>query len=208
MKTCTDKTVKALLPAYREQGLDQPDQDRVRMHLESCADCRVELSLLELLVREAVPDPGAAFWTTMPERVYRAVREEKEGKGRFSLPRMPGRFILPRWAWAAAAAGIVLLIFWAAFLAPQISPVRSLSPGYELSEEIMAADPPQISELDGEELNTIASWAGAELASIAREIEHGMMNGSDADLYEELRQLNAGEVERLSTMIDQWKQEG
>ncbi|HET7318030.1 MAG TPA: hypothetical protein VFK23_02725, partial [Nitrospirota bacterium] len=62
--------------------------------------------------------------------------------------------------------------------------------------------------LDPDELDTAETWAGNELASISREVEQGVVNGADTDLYEELRQLNAGEVERLSTMVEQWKQEG
>ena len=107
MKSCTDKTIKDLLPAYREQGLDPQEIDRVRMHLESCGDCCAELSLLGLLAEESAPDPGEAFWLAMPERVHRAVREEKEKKRRFGLSLILDRFILPRWVWTAAAAGVV-----------------------------------------------------------------------------------------------------
>ncbi len=206
--TCHDENIKDLLPAYREQVLDQPELDRVRIHLESCEDCRRSLVLLELLAEESVPDPGEAYWAALPERVHRAVREAKERKGHFGLSRILGRFILPRWAWTAAATGVVLLVSWVAFRAPQKLPDQALSPGYEVSDEIVAADPAQISEFDRDELDAVASWAGNELASISQEIESGMMNGSDTDLYEDVRQLNAREVERLSTMIDQWKQEG
>ena len=211
--TCHDGHIKDLLPAYREQGLDQPELDRVRIHLESCEDCRAELALLGLLASEAVPDPGEAFWEAMPGRVHRAVQEEMERKGHAGLSRILDRFILPRWVWIAATAGVVLLVSWVAFLAPLKTTERSPSPGYEFSEEVMsadpsAADPAQISELDRDELDTAAAWAGNELASIAPEIERGIANGVDTDLYEELRQLNAGEVERLSMIIDRWKQEG
>lgn len=214
MKPCTDKTIKDLLPAYREQGLDPQEMDRVRMHLESCGDCRAELSLLGLLAEESVPDPGEAFWLAMPERVHRAVREEKGEKRRFGLSLILDRFILPRWAWTAAVAGVVLLVSWVAFLAPLKSPERPPSPVYEFSDETIStdpslADPAQISELDPDELDTAETWAGNELASISREVEQGVVNGADTDLYEELRQLNAGEVDRLSTMVEQqWKQEG
>lgn len=211
--TCHDENIKDLLPAYGEQALDQPAMDRVRVHLESCGDCREDLALLGLLAADPVPDPGEAFWKAMPVRVHRAVRRETERKGRSGLSRIRDRFILPRWAWTAAAAGVVLLVSWIAFLAPQRSPERPPSPGYEIAEDIMpsdpsAADPAQVGELDRDELDTAAVWAGNELASISREMDRVTVNGADTDLYEELRQLNAAEVDRLSTMIEQWKQEG
>ena len=210
--TCHDENIKDLLPAYREQGLDPPGLDRVRIHLESCGDCREELDLLGLLAEETVPDPGEEFWAAMPDRVRRAVRERKEEKGHFGLSRVLDWFILPRWAWTAAAAGVVLLVSWVAF-GPLKAPERTPSAEYEISDAIMPADtsgsdPSQISELDRDELDTAAAWAEKELASVARELEHGMVNGVDTDLYEELRQLNASEVEQLSTLVDQWKQEG
>jgi hypothetical protein len=206
--TCHDENIKDLLPAYREQGLDPCEMDRVRIHLESCEDCRADLALFGLLSEESVPDPGEAFWAAMPERVRRAVHERKERKEPLGLSRILDWFILPRWAWSAAAAGVVLLVSWVAFHGPLKTPERSLSPGYEVSDATMPADPLHISELDPDELDTAAAWAEKELASFAREIEHGMVNGADADLYEELRQLNAREVERLSTLVDQWEQEG
>jgi hypothetical protein len=211
--TCHDENIKDLLPAYREQGLDAPELDRVRIHLESCRDCRAELALFGLLSEESVPDPGEEFWAAMPEQVRRAVRERKEEKGHFGLSRVLDWFILPRWAWTAAAAGVVLLVSWVAFRGPLKAPEHTLSAGYEISDALMAADPSgsdpsQISELDRDELDTAAAWAEKELASFARELERGMVNGADTDLYEELRQLNAKEVEQLSTLVDQWKQEG
>ena len=211
--TCHDENIKDLLPAYREQGLDPPELERVRTHLESCGDCRGSLAVLELLSEESVPDPGKEFWAAMPERVYRAVHERKEVKGHFGLSRVLDWFILPRWAWTAATAGVVLLVSWVAFLGPLKAPEHTQYAGYEISGETMPADPSVtdpslISELDQDELDTATAWAEKELASFAREIEHNMVNGADTDLYEELRQLNATEVEQLSRLVDQWQQEG
>ncbi len=210
--TCKNINIKELLPAYREQGLDQHDRDRVREHLEACEDCRTELSLLRMMAEEAVPDPGDAFWAEMPDRVFRAVQREKAKQRRFNLSWFAERFILPRWAMAAA---VVALVLTASLLA-----VRSLQKGPEVItaqrgggsvDEVLAADSGgtvSLNDLDGNQLETVSDWASKELASIGEETGPVMVNSPDTDIYEELANLDTKEAERLSTMLDQWEQEG
>jgi len=206
---CTDQSIKDLLPAYLDQALDRSEQDRVQKHLEGCDDCRTELSLLRMMSEEPVPDPGEAFWASMPGRVYRGVEAARDkNKGTFDLSWLWGRFILPRWAWAAAAVGIVLVISWVVLRSPQRAPELSLSQDHEVSDEIMVADSSDadtlhLRELDREDLNTVDTWAGKELASIAQDVDQSMVLSSDTDINEELAELNSAEMERLSAMLTQ-----
>ena len=108
---CTEKTIKDLLPVYLDQGLDRTETVRVEDHLGTCEDCSTELSLLRMMSEEPVPDPGEAFWASMPGRVSREVEESRNAKrGTFDLSWLWGRFTLPRWTWAAAGIGMVLVI--------------------------------------------------------------------------------------------------
>ncbi len=209
--TCKNTNMKELLPAYREQGLAQTEQDRVRKHLEACADCRAELSLLRMMAEEAVPDPGEAFWAEMPERVFRAVQRQKTKKWRFDLAWLAQRFVLPRWVMAAAAVALVLAVSLLVGRSLQKGPggeaVRVPGP----ADEILVADSGgtvSMNDLDGNQLEAVSDWAGQELASIAEETGPVMANNADTDIYEELANLNTREAEHLSAALDQWEQEG
>jgi hypothetical protein len=211
---CIDETIKDSLPAYQQKMLDQAEQERVRKHLEGCEDCRTELSLLRMMSEEPVPDPGGAFWATMPDRVFRGVTEAKNAKrGPFDLSWLWRRLLLPRWAWAAAAVGIVLMVSWLALRTPQKAPEPSLSQSTDFSEEIMFAVSPdsdtiQLSELDQQELNAMDDWTGKELASIAEDVGQAEVTTAEMDISEELAELNAAEMERLSTMLTERQEEG
>ncbi len=208
---CTAIDIKELLPAFVEQGLGHADTLRVEGHLGFCEDCRTELSLLRMMAEERVPDPGKVFWATMPDRVYRAVQEQKSRRKPFDLARLADRLTLPRWAWAAATVGIVFMISWFIIQSPRHYPDVSGPPGYDLPDENMIADNTgtlHLSEFDQDELNIVDDWAGRELASIAHEAEFLMANNHDTDMYEELAELNAQEVKRLSEIIIHYKQEG
>lgn len=208
MNTCTDKDIKELLPVYLEQGLDGPERIRVETHLNRCEDCRAELSLLRMMAESTVPDPGAVFWSTMPERVFRAVQMDKAKKWPFDVSWLVDRLSLPRWVFGTAAVGIVLIVSWLAVHSLQHGSEMRVSQGYELSDGPVVADEVTINELDDDQLDTVASWAGNELSSFAREASPVMASISETDIAEELAELNAKEAERLSAMLDQWKEEG
>lgn len=205
---CTDKTVKELLPAYIEQGLDQADALRVGNHLASCDDCRSELSLLSMMTEETVPDPGEAFWAAMPDRVSRAVQKHQTKKKIFDLSWLLDRMDFPRWTWAAATVGTVLIISWFLVMPLQNKMGMPQSQVYELADATMTDDSVSIAELDQDELSTIDTWAGSELASIALEARQVLGNGENTDLYETLDDLRATEAEQLLIMLDQRRQEG
>jgi hypothetical protein len=205
---CDDKTIKELLPAYREQGLDQADALRVRNHLDSCEDCRSELSVLRMLAEDAALDPGEAFWAAMPGRVYRAVQDQQTRKKSFGLVRLLDRITLPRWGWAAATLGALLILSWYINLAVQEVPEMAQSYDYEFTDETETTGSLSVNALDHDELITIETWAGGELASIASEAEQVVWNTSEIDIDEELGDLNAQDVEQLSKMLEHIRREG
>jgi anti-sigma factor RsiW len=209
--TCENNDIKAMLPAYLEQGLDREEQLWVEQHLASCEDCRAELSLIRMMTEEPVPDPGEAFWATMPARVHRAVREQKNRKNLFDLFGLWDRLTLTRWIAAAATAGILLALSWFIMRAPQQVHDETLSQGYELADEVVVADADDVhmSELDYGELEAVDAWAGQQLASLSPEMEHGLVNSTwEKGIYEELYELNAKEVDLLSSKIRDWEREG
>jgi len=205
---CKDITIKELLPIYREQALDQTENLMIENHLASCEDCRNELSLLRMMTEEAVPDPGDTFWHAMPGRVYQAVQKRKAERRTFGLAWLVDRITLPRRVWASAIVGTVLLISWLIIRPMQKVPEMPSVQGSEFAEEIVPAEQVNVAELDRDELATIDTWAGTELASIVHETEQVLGNSQDSDMYEELPELNKREAAQLMKMIDQRMKEG
>ena len=110
---CNDKKIKELLPAYGAQTLDRTEKLMIESHLKSCDDCRIEVSLLRIMADDAAPDPGEAFWAAMPDHVYQAVQKnDRRERKAFDLSRVLDWMTLPRWTWAAATVGTVLIISW------------------------------------------------------------------------------------------------
>ena len=206
---CNDKTIKELLPAYVDQMIDRAEKRTIESHLASCDDCRTEVSLLRMMVEETVPDPGEAFWAAMPDRVYEAVQKRQTKKKTFGLARPLDWMALPRWTWAAAAVGTILIVSWLVVTPSQKITVMPESQGDEFSYETPDTGSfVSVADLDQDDLSTIDSWAGSELASIAQEAEPVLASSGDADIYEEIEDLNAQEVERLSKKLGQIRQEG
>jgi len=166
---CNDKDIKELIPSYLDQVLDEHEHEMVMKHLESCGDCRADLDLLHLMHEELVPDPGKAYWDEMPSRIFRAVKARKARKWSFELSWLTERLILPRWVIAASTVGLALVISWFAVQAPQRGPVVTVSQNDEPAHEIMVSDAVPLSDLDHDQLATIATWARSELVSIAHE---------------------------------------
>ena len=206
---CNDKNIKELIPAYVEQVLDKHEQELVRTHLVSCGDCRADLSILHLMKEESVPDPGERYWDELPGQVFRAVNAQKARKSSFTLSWLTDRLSLPRWVIAAGTAGLALIISWFAIQTPQRGPAIAGPQVYESTPDVMVAETVPLSDLDHDQLVTISTWAGSELVSIAHEAAPVIVtNTADTDEYEEITELNNKEAERLSNMLDQWKEEG
>ena len=208
---CENYDIKELLPAYREQGLDRDQGLRVEKHLETCADCRAELALLSMMADEPVPDPGEAFWAGMPGRVYRAVQQKETKRPRLNLHDLLQRLVLPRWAWAAAAAGIVLTV---SLLVMHQTPQKTAVPEEYVAEDVSNHDPVlrhtsvTIAEMTSPELDAVDAWAATELSSLALQDGADAANIFDTDPNEELAELNAREADRLSALLKEPGEEG
>lgn len=197
---CTDTAIKELLALYQERKLDNPEQGLVKSHLESCEDCRLELSLLSMMAEEPVSDPGDAFWAAMPGRVHRAVQEQQRTKKDFKIAWLLDRIARPRWVLVSATMVTVLALSW--FLA---RPVPEMVPSqeYEFADELLPGAPVQVAELSGDELMTLDTWAGDALVSLSKETEQAFVSFRDADIYEDVAELDAREGDQLLQLIDQ-----
>jgi hypothetical protein len=212
---CKNNDIKDMLPAYAADALDEADRARVREHLIACSDCTQEAALLHMMIAsEPVPDPGEAFWAGMPGRVYRAVQKEKS-RPRLDLRELLQRLVLPRWAWASAAIGIVFVVSWLLMHpAPRETAVPALLGEEYASEDVFHNDPVlrhtsvTIAELTPPELEAVDTWAGTELSFLAHEAGANAANIFDTDLNEELAELDAHEADRLSTILTEQNEEG
>jgi len=206
--TCTNRRVQELLPAYREQALEEAENLMIEQHLASCEDCRSELSLLRMMASEQVPDPGDAFWASMPGRVHRALEEQLSTRRRFSLMQLEELLTFPRWSLTAAALAIVLVLSWVVVRPSQNERLPLVSNQNEaIYEDSLSGDTVVVADLGSKELDSVDEWAGRELASIAQEAEPVLIRDQEGDFYEELAELDAQETARLSAMIEHYKQE-
>src|SRR5574341_664410 len=205
---CTDNTIKDLLPAYLEQGLDRDEQLRVEGHLATCEDCRTELALLRMVSEEEVPDPGEAFWASMPGRVRRAVQEQQSGKRTFDLARIIDWMVLPRWALAAATIGVVALVSLLLIRpAPQNLVQPTLPENGTTIEDMATAEPLNVAELSTAEFDAAAQWAQNEYAPIQETIGEAASDNLERDISEELSDLSPRELDRVLEMLKKKEQD-
>ncbi len=206
--SCKDKNIKDLLPAYRDQILYQQEMIRIEQHLDSCADCREELALLRALSEYEIPDPGEAFWAAMPARVFRGVQEEKGRQRTFGPARLWSHLATYRLAAAAAAIGVVLILAWFTVRQHGKEQGIALSERYEFSDEILTSDDASIGRLDSGELETASTWASAQLTPLSDELARSPVSSFfDADVNEELSELNTKEIEQVADKMEQWREE-
>jgi hypothetical protein len=105
-------------------SLPEADQDEVKQHIALCRVCQEEYEVLLSLKNTAIPDPGEAFWSSLPSEVVR------EGKSQ-SRQKWLGWNPLHLWAWwsglgravqgGLAVAAVALAIF--ILLVPGSTPV-------------------------------------------------------------------------------------
>ncbi len=212
---CRNKDIQELLPVYLAGELGGNDLLLVQSHLRSCTACARETELLRRIITgDPVPDPGDAFWTGMPERVYRAVQQEHKGRAgtRSWQDIFRGAFI-PRWAWTAAALCIVLIISW--LIVNPVSHRGSSSYSDEYAyDDVSSHDPvlrhtsTTIAELSSSELDVVDAWTSTELSSLVNDAGDAVESALDSDVSEELAELADPEVDRLSTMLNELNEEG
>jgi len=208
--TCKNKEIQALLPAHLEQSLDQESQAGVERHVTVCEDCRTELALLRMMSEEPVPDPGEAFWAAMPGRIFREVEAQKQQKASQWLPFGWGKFIIPRWAWAATAAvfmvaAVILLLDRPVPLdiARNVQPENGSSYG-----DLLPAEPIDMTELTDIEIESMDLWATEELALLRDDASDTFRTSTDISLDDRLSELDSQELDQLSRMLDTQDEEG
>lgn len=200
---CFDGDIKELLPLSLEGKLDREGQARVARHLEACADCRLERSLLGAMAAEQVPDPGEEFWSRMPGQIHRLVRktaDERKRRGAFFFPLFR---LSPRWVGTAAAVALVAAITWLL-----VRPLPQATVSFEQVEDVLPAGPIDIAALTDEEIVGADAWAERELHVLADEASAVMGNGKGTDISEELAGLDSASLERLSRMLDEFGKGG
>lgn len=202
---CRDVEIQELLPAFSEQSLDPAEAKRVEAHAALCAECREELALLGMLRDETVPDPGGAYWSTMPDRVYRQVQEERRKQRGFTGRRLFP--MLPRWAWASAAAAVLAIIAWFAFspLPGVRGPVNG--PDQTAFEEGLPDEQLDVADLDASELTVVTRWAENQYAPIGEALEEELSEGSAEDLADELGSLDTQELDRILNVLRKKEQD-
>ncbi len=210
--TCHDTDIKELLPLYAEEALDGAGKKEIEVHLAVCADCRSELALLRALAAEPVPDPGQAFWNSMPGRVMRAVQEQQTKGNGLNLSWLQFPIHLPRWTLGTTALAAVLLAAWWV-----VSPFRhGESPVFQevydlgyasLHDPVLTHPSTNMTDLSDPQLESVNSWAGRELKAIASE-EESMIPVTDREVYDELADMNGPEIDKLSTMLNDYSEEG
>jgi len=213
---CRDETIKEMLPLYAEETLDESGMKLAETHLAACADCRAELTLLRVLAAEPVPDPGQAFWDAMPGRVFRAMQEQqtKRGVKGWDLSRLRLPLMLPRWSWAAASLAVALVFSWVIMISGIRNETSDVAEYQELAMQDAADTGATVNmtELSGGDLDAVNTWASQELTQIAREVQTAtpstsLLNLPD-DLYEELADLTANEMDRFNGMLKEYNEEG
>ena len=208
--TCKNKEIQALLPAHLEQSLDQESQAGVERHVAVCEDCRTELALLRMMSEEPVPDPGEAFWAAMPGRIFREVEAQKQQKASHWLPFGWGRFIIPRWAWAATAA-VFMVAAVIMLLDRPVTPdiARNVLPENGSSYgDLLPAEPVDMAELTDIEIESMDLWATEELALLRDDASDTFRTSTDISLDDRLSELDSQELDQLSRMLDTQDEEG
>jgi hypothetical protein len=207
--TCKNKEIQAMLPAHLERSLDQESQTGVERHVAVCEDCRTELALLRMMSEEPVPDPGEAFWTAMPGRIFREVEAQKQQKASPWLPFGRGTLIFSRWAWAAASVFLVAAVILLLDRPVPLDIARNALPENGSSYgDLLPADPVDMAELTDIEIDSVDLWATEELALMRDDASDTFRTSTDISLDDRLAELDSQELDQLSRMLNTQDEEG
>jgi len=205
---CNDTNIQELLPAYLEKTLDPATCTRIEHHLASCEDCRAELALLGMLADDPVPVPDEAFWTGMPERIYREIQTGKQQKKKqFALSDFLGWTFMPRFAWATAAVLVIIAVSWFTVRSIPEDVARMTWPATGTETEENAAEPVNLAELSSEEFDAATQWAQNELAPLGEAITNDAQEHTSRDLSEDLSELSSRELDRIYEMLNKKEQD-
>jgi predicted anti-sigma-YlaC factor YlaD len=205
---CNDTNIQELLPAYLEKTLDPATRTRVEHHLASCEECRAELALLSMIADDPVPVPDEAFWTGMPERIYREIQIGKQQeKKRLALSDFLGWTFMPRFAWATAAIIVIAAVSWFMVRPIPKDVARMTPPATGTALEDSATEPVNLSELSSEEFDAAAQWAQNEFTPIEEAITNDAQEPTSRDLSEDLSELSARELDRIYEMLNKKEQD-
>lgn len=206
--TCKNKELQALLPAHLEQSLDRESQAGVERHVAVCEDCGTELALLRMMSEGPVPDPGEAFWSAMPGRIFREVRERKQRERSPGLLDVLSGSSVPRWAWAAAA---VFIVASAVVLLDRPVPLdvarNALPENGTALEDMMTNEPVNVTEFTSVELDAATLWTQNAFAPIREAFVEDAAGNTERDLSEYLSELSAEELDRVYEMLKKKEQD-
>ncbi len=153
---CNNPSKGKKLPELVLESLSVNEMDEVNDHIALCQMCQEEYEVLLSLKNTEIPDPGDAFWSTLPLKVVK----EAKSQGR---QKQPGWNPLHLWAWwsglgravqgGVAVATVALAVF--ILLTPGSRPVvnrtvdtvmvASSDPVFSIGSD---ADLIKVSELD------------------------------------------------------------
>jgi len=193
--TCTNTHIRELLPAFLEGSLDAGGTALVRGHLARCSDCSEELDLLGLMAGDQVPDPGEAFWASLPDRVYREIqlnRTEKE-TGRWWqiawLSGMPAR--------GAIAFAMIVLVAWALVRPGHRTLPETTEPIGTVAIEDLYEGPAAVADLGSSDIALLDNWVEREIAALRQDLGRTAVsaNGFGRTLDEDLSAMDREELE-------------
>ncbi len=172
MKSRHDE-MEELLPAYVKDSLFPEGVKAVEAHLEECKECRDAAEVLSGLLAVDVPDPGQAFWESLPRRVRLGARGKR--KLHFSI-----RSLFLTYLPLAVAACAVLIAF---------SVHRQ-------------AGPNRTEPVPGNTLAVGPADYAKELREAVGCLPDRVYHGPDYGYNAQLSSLNQNEIERLNEALE------
>jgi hypothetical protein len=76
--------IREMLPEYINGTLRKDVVDEIKTHLDGCAECREEASVLSAIKDIDIPDPGDLFWNTLPKKIGGIAAERKKRRAPLS----------------------------------------------------------------------------------------------------------------------------